>query len=308
MIVWGGANSSYAVRNGLIYTPGNNSWTPMTFTGAPSERHQHTSVWTGSNMIVWGGSTFGGTPLQTGGIYTTPTAKRAEQWVSTPTTSAPEARFFHTATWAPEIGEMIVWGGYNGLNGVPSGGCYIPSSNSWIPTTTGANTPLGRYYHTAVWTGSKLIVWGGRDHDAESLYNSGAIYTPTTNHTAGTDNWQTMSQSGDVPSPRYGHTAVWTGTEMIIWGGTKGPLPTDKLNDGARYNPTTDTWTKITSYQAPVSRFFHTAVWIGDSDVTKGRMIVFGGFNEDFLASGGVYLPYAQREAWYPIEETEEEN
>ena len=24
----------------------------------------------------------------------------------------------------------------------------------------------------------------------------------------------------DVPDPRSGHTAVWTGTEMIVWGGT----------------------------------------------------------------------------------------
>jgi len=27
------------------------------------------------------------------------------------------------------------------------------------------------------------------------------------------------SQGANVPSPRYQHTAVWTGTQMVVWGG-----------------------------------------------------------------------------------------
>src|SRR5439155_12119781 len=41
------------------------TWTPTTLTNAPSARYQHTAVWTGSEMIVWGG--LNGDGLNTGG-------------------------------------------------------------------------------------------------------------------------------------------------------------------------------------------------------------------------------------------------
>lgn len=53
------------------------------------------------------------------------------------------------------------------------------------------------------------------------------------------DTWSTTSGAANVPSPRSDHTAVWTGAEMIIWGGTNG---TNFFNTGGRYSPSTDTW------------------------------------------------------------------
>ena len=38
--------------NGCI----NDTWTATSATNAPSARWAHTAVWTGSEMIVWGGS------------------------------------------------------------------------------------------------------------------------------------------------------------------------------------------------------------------------------------------------------------
>src|SRR5581483_8042268 len=108
---------------------------------------------------------------------------------------------------------------------------------------------LGRRLHTAVWTGSEMIVWGGLT-DAGILAGNGARYRPAT------DSWTNVSSSG-APSPRSGHTAVWTGTEMIVWGGNDG-LPT---NTGARYNPASDTWSKIAD--APAALTGHTAIWTG---------------------------------------------
>ena len=35
-----------------------NTWTATTTSNAPSARAVHTAVWTGSEMIVWGGGTF----------------------------------------------------------------------------------------------------------------------------------------------------------------------------------------------------------------------------------------------------------
>ena len=57
---------------------------------------------------------------------------------------------------------MIVWGGHTNI-GPPdanTGGRYNPGTNSWTATST-TNAPSGRARHTAVWTGSEMIVWGG---------------------------------------------------------------------------------------------------------------------------------------------------
>ena len=104
---------------------------------------------------------------------------------------------------------MIVWGGDDGSgNGLNTGGKYNPSTGSWTATST-TNAPDGRYSHTAVWTGSEMIVWGG------SGLNTGGRYNPST------DSW-TATSTTNAPAGRDFHTAVWTGTEMIVWGGAVG--------------------------------------------------------------------------------------
>ena len=134
----------------------------------------------------------------------------------------------------------------------------------WFPTSpTGA--PEARTEHTAVWTGSEMIVWGG--HDGSSFpKNTGARFDPVTN------TWTPIATAG-APSPRWLHTAVWTGTEMVIWGGFSAGGTSVALNDGAKYNPQTNTWAPITAVAQPSARLSHTAVWTGTD------MIVWGGFS-----------------------------
>jgi hypothetical protein len=55
---------------------------------------------------------------------------------------------------------------------------------------------------------------------------------------AGTCSDDTWSDMGNGLAARIGHTAVWTGSEMIIWGGADGGAA---FNTGGRYNPATDT-------------------------------------------------------------------
>jgi hypothetical protein len=50
--------------------------------------------------------------------------------------------------------------------------------------------------------------------------------------------WETIGDGRT--SARVGHTAIWTGTEMIIWGG--GTNEFDPYQTGSRYNPATSTW------------------------------------------------------------------
>jgi hypothetical protein len=58
MIVWGGINANLdnTVKGGGIYNPSTNSWAPMDPLLGPASRNAHTAVWTGTSMIVWGGS------------------------------------------------------------------------------------------------------------------------------------------------------------------------------------------------------------------------------------------------------------
>ena len=82
-----------------------------------------------------------------------------------------------------------------------------------MPTST-TNAPIGRDLHTAVWTGSEMIVWGGYNYPALDL-NTGGRYNPAT------DMW-TATSTANAPVARRYHRAVWAGSEMVVWGGRDG--------------------------------------------------------------------------------------
>jgi len=69
MIVWGGwSGAGVQINTGGRYNPVTNAWSATSLVGAPDARYQHTAVWTGSEMIVWGGTGNGGV-LNTGSRY-----------------------------------------------------------------------------------------------------------------------------------------------------------------------------------------------------------------------------------------------
>jgi hypothetical protein len=56
-IVWGGSDADgNPIGTGAKFNPAANNWTTITLTGAPAPRSNHTAIWDGSRMIVWGGS------------------------------------------------------------------------------------------------------------------------------------------------------------------------------------------------------------------------------------------------------------
>ena len=192
------------------------SWTATSTTDAPTRRSDHTAVWTGTEMIVWGGRNARAATVNSGGKYN----PSADSWTGTTTTNAPGGRVAFTAVWTGS--EMIVWAGTDGTDGLDPGGRYNPSTDSWTAIST-TNAPTDRYDHTAVWTGSEMIVWGGLRGIFTEL-NTGGRYNPST------DSW-TATSTTDAPTGRYYHTAVWTG-EMIVWGGSDG---LNIFNTGGRY-------------------------------------------------------------------------
>jgi len=115
---------------------------------------------------------------------------------------------------------MWIWGGFNGaLQGTGAG--YSPASKDWV-TMSNTNAPSARQGHSAVWTGSEMIIWGGTQQ------NDGAHFRTEFNL------WH--KDTGFSPlDPRSDHSAVWTGEEMLIWGGygNNGVIKTG----GGRYTP-----------------------------------------------------------------------
>ena len=166
------------------------------------------------------------------------------------------------------------------------GGLYDPVSDNWQTTSGGANTPMGRDEHSAIWSGTEMIIWGGRYCDTSCyVINSGGRYNPIT------DLWTTTSTGANNPVPRSTHTSIWAESEMIVWGSDNGY--DYGSNTGGRYNSVADSW-KLTSIglNVPDRRNSHTAVSTGNN------MIIWGGHTfidypqanpDDYLNTGGIY-------------------
>jgi hypothetical protein len=117
------------------------------------------------------------------------------------------------------------------------------------------------------WTGTLLVAWGGQAPGGSPSGDgraaaAGAAYDPAS------DRWQVLP-----PAPlagRFGARAVWTGREVLFWGGQSGAGDTI-FADGAAYDPVTRRWRTLPP--APIGpRTGHEAVWTG------GEMLVWGGY------------------------------
>jgi hypothetical protein len=139
---------------------------------------------------------------------------------------------------------------------------------------TFAGVPTARVGHGAVWTGSRLMIWGGF-LGGSTFSANGAIYDPSV------DLWTPISNSG-APSARRGSSAVWTGTSLLVWGGFNGTY----LATGGEYVASSSTWAALPSLNAPAEREGHSTVWTGS------RLVLFGGRNAGgLLADGAVFDP-----------------
>ncbi len=273
MIVWGGVEhyTFTFYRDGAIYDPATDSWKAISTENAPDASIGHSAVWTGDHLVIWGGADRQAF-TDIGAIYDPAT----DSWHAMSAVGAPSARYMHTAVWTGS--KMLVWGGFADGNCFNDGAIYDPATDSWHAMNA-TGSPSARYMHTAVWDGSEMIVWGGFNENSAQPLSDGAIYDPTT------DSWHAMSATGS-PSARYMHTAVWDGSEMIVWGGS-GDANHFVLDDGAIYDPSADSWTPVTPDDRPAGRAFHSAVWTGS------KMLVWGGINQPslYLNDGASYTP-----------------
>jgi hypothetical protein len=283
------------------------------------------AVWTGSELIVWGGGNGGSNIRGDGAALDVASATWRELSPAPP--AFPE-RMWHTAAWSGA--EVLFWGGYvPDAVGASPGGAYDVATDRWA--LLDSRDDGERRLHTAVWTGNEMLVWGGLAADSPAPVGLSVIpesragrpvpgvpIVPRSQHTAiwtGTEMLIWGGRSAEEPFPaggaayapareewrtipapatggRTGHTAIWTGTEMIVWGGARLVQDTE-LGDGSAYDPATDAWRDLPP--SPIApRRNHVAVWTGSEMIVWGGeagVIGFDGARGSALSDGAAYDP-----------------
>ena len=234
LFVLGATNALKSESDATLLDPDTAVWTPSTAVSGLSPRQYGFSVWTGAEVFVWSGLTYR-TDLADGGLYDPAT----DSWRPLP--AAPiSPRHLGTAVWTGAA--VIVWGGMSldsASNDVyfNDGARFDPASGTWSSMAL-SGAPSPRSWSSAVWTGTRMLVWGGQD--ANGQLGDGAAYDPIA------DAWTPISAVG-APSPREAHGSVWSGTEMIV---VAGECVGYFCRDGGRYDPAKDSWT-LFSIPAP---------------------------------------------------------
>jgi hypothetical protein len=181
-------------------------------------------AWTPRGVFVWGGclgsqcdDTFTGVDEFVDGAFYD---WRHRSW--TVVADSPlSPRDGAVASWNGEL--VIVWGGDGGANANPDGAAYNPAKDAWehLPLSP-LEMPRKGHSMTVIDNG-QVVIWGGHgmvvpidiangEYDLNP-YDTGAVLSPD-------GIWRAMA-----PSPLNGrdrHSALWTGSELLIVGGCCG--------------------------------------------------------------------------------------
>ncbi len=288
LFVWGGygarptpRESDVTLADGALYDPVADAWRPVASKGAPSARAGAFAAWTGKEVLVWGGAS-GGEPRwrEDGALYD----PAAGTWRPMKQSGAPFGRGFGNWVWTGK--EMVVWAGSTGSGSITHGGLYDLATDTWTelrsPSSGQVARSLSLSFHCGVWTGSQVVFWGRAENKVAGVRFDPAART-----------FNLMSTDG-APSKRLMQTAVWSGAELLVWGGRNGSY----YKNGARYDPLNDTWRALKGTGTPAGRCQHGAVWTGTAMLVWGGM-GWVGSSMVCYADGGSYDPVA--DSWSPV-------
>jgi hypothetical protein len=210
-------------------------------------------AWTGTEVLV----AEAGCCDDLGSVNLTAYNPETNIWHALPPTPL-TPRTYAAGAWTGA--EMVIAGGRASPDGLASdsvpvtdGAAWDAATDTWhaiapMPTTLPGGEPA------AVWTGHEVLVWSSAPGTADSQGREVVLaYNPSTN------TWRTLPSSG--LTPRAGTITVWTGQELVVWGGFNSDF-TVAYGDGARLDPTTDTWRRLPPAPVP-ARGQATAVWSG---------------------------------------------
>ena len=233
MIGWGGGCCGDAFSDGAAYNPATNTWRKLAKSPlAPSQ--SPVGTWTGRELLA-----FVGDFNPDGKTWPALFARAAAYNPATDTwrriARLPSARGGATVVWDGH--EALVVGGADvRQTGKPVplariGYAYNPATNRW---RTLPAMESGRMQSAAVWAAKRLLLWGGSQTvDRPVVPPHGLAYDPAANR------WAPLPQAPLLG--RLDPTAVWTGRQLIVWGGVK-PATGRKTGltffaDGAAFTP-----------------------------------------------------------------------
>jgi len=196
------------------------------------------AVWTGTEMIVWGGYARSENVGQAsdGAAY-----KPATRTWRTIAPSPLGVQGGAAVVWTDD--EMVVWAS-NSPDGPVGTAVYDPASDSWRRLPAG---PLGkRESFSSVWTGEELLVVGGNLGDTLAKPVAAALDPQT-------GSWRQLPAfsrlTGLMPSPGV----VWNGHEVFVMGSVCANYNSSCSPTLLAYNPATDALRKIDPTKAPVA-------------------------------------------------------
>lgn len=170
----------------------------------------------------------------------------------------------------------------------------LAAYGSWrrgdLEWTATADAGIARSYAATAWTGSEVIVVGGKDAD-------GRVISAPQEYDPSSDTWTSLASAG-APA-RFNAEAIYTGKEVIVWGGyvLRGEQEYWQ-NSGAVLDLATGRWTALTAGAGPaeltthlgnLERKYQTLVWTGK------EAVVFGGGATGSRLNGGAYNPTTKR-------------
>lgn len=185
----------------------------------------------------------------------------AQDWSRLSTLDQPEFSIWAHAIHAGDV--VLFWGGLSpeaGHDSVDTAGAWDIASAEWIEVEPSGGGPMAR--STLVWTGSEVIAWGlAESADDPEAAPTGRVWDRASGQ------WRPVTAEG-APDGATQVTAVWTGEEMIVWGGLRsdGCIATRS----SAYDPTADEWRPLATEGAPPLRLGHGAVWTGAEMVVAG--------------------------------------
>lgn len=277
-IVFGGGNIPY-LNDVLYYDFSKQHWRAMNTTGtAPSPRTGHCAHLINVNkMIVFGGEN---ATTRFNDVFLLDLVTNA--WSSPSIIGTPPTGRSFFASVMMSATEMLVFAGKTGTNP----GSYV--NNLWkldISTFTWSEVadpspPAARAFMSAVYYGTKMYVWGGRN-------GSGSTIAQHRSYDTSTNTWQNIGVLPNDPSARCFHSVCLHNGFMYVFGGTGGnPASGNALGNIFKYDIVANTWSTPVGAVLPSARMGATLCVIGDF------IYCFGGFG-----SGG-YSVVGKDDLW----------
>lgn len=217
IVIWGGETDTGFVADGARFDLATKTWSTL----APSPlsaRAFHRGELSGNRMIVYGGIDSAGKILADSAAYDldsgTWTALDVPTSIGGRADAVAVGNFFYGGRETPDDEDGCPHARVDGLS-------FNAGKFDAI-----AASPLTPRADSAAWAANdSLFVFGG--FACDRISGDGAVYDGKTK------SWSMLPAGG--PSARRAATAVWTGEEAIVWGGTDETLAS--LSDGALFRP-----------------------------------------------------------------------